>query len=102
MIYFVSRHSGAVEWAAEEGFTVDEQLSHLDPTMIQAGDVVIGSLPVHLVAQVCSQGGRYLHLSMDIPVALRGSELTSEGMRACHARLEAYQVSQIALSDVEG
>jgi len=86
-----------VVWAAEEGFAVDEQLAHLDPAIIRHGDIVIGSLPVHLVAQVCSRGGRYLHLSMEVPAELRGTELTSERMRACHARLEAYQVSQADL-----
>jgi len=96
MIYFVSRHSGAVAWAEEEGFTVDEQLAHLDPAMVQSGDVVIGSLPVHLAAQVCTRGGRYMHLSMEIPPEWRGAELTPERMRACHARLEAYQVTAIA------
>jgi len=99
MIYFVSRHLGAVAWAAEEGFAVDKQLSHLDPTIIQDGDVVIGSLPVHLAAQVCNKGGRYLHLSMEIPPELRGAELTVERMRACHARLESYDVSAINLEE---
>ena len=95
MIYFVSRHSGAIEWAAEEGFEVDEQLAHIEPSIVHDGDVVIGTLPVHLVADICARGGRYLHLSMDIPESWRGSELTSERMRTCHARLEEYQVSQV-------
>jgi len=96
MIYFVSRHSGAIKWAEEEGFTVDKQLTHINHSIIRDGDVVIGTLPVHLVAEICARGGRYLHLSIDIPESWRGSELTSEHMRACHARLETYQVSKVA------
>jgi len=90
--YFVSRHLGAVEWAAEEGIVVDECISHLNLETIKQGDVVIGSLPVHMVAGICRQGGRYLHLRIEFSAELRGKELTVEDMRACHARLEAYTV----------
>jgi len=93
--YFVSRHSGAMVWAQEEGFHVDEQLKHLDMSIIQKGDTVIGSLPVHLVADVCSKGAKYLHLSLNLSAELRGKELTPQDMRNCGARLEAYHVNVI-------
>ena len=92
--YFISRHSGARTWAAEEGITVDQVIEHLDPRTIQPGDTVIGSLPVNLAAEVTVRGGRYLHLSLDLPAALRGHELSAEQMRACGARLEAYRISR--------
>ncbi|MCB1764867.1 MAG: CRISPR-associated protein Csx16 [Candidatus Competibacteraceae bacterium] len=90
--YFVTRHPGAVDWAATEGLIVDIQAAHLDPQIIQAGDTVIGTLPIHLAAQVCARGGRYLHLSMEIPEEARGRELTVADLRQFGARLEAYQV----------
>ncbi|MDQ6962063.1 MAG: CRISPR-associated protein Csx16, partial [Mariprofundaceae bacterium] len=92
--YFVSRHSGAVTWAEEEGFHVDEQLTHLDISLIKKGDTVIGSLPVHLVADVCRKDARYLHLSLNLSAELRGKELSPQDMRDCGARLEAYQVEK--------
>ncbi|MCB1770006.1 MAG: CRISPR-associated protein Csx16, partial [Candidatus Competibacteraceae bacterium] len=79
--YFVTRHPGAVDWAATEGLIVDIQAAHLDPQIIQAGDTVIGTLPIHLAAQVCERGGRYLHLSMEIPQEARGCELTVADLR---------------------
>ena len=90
--YFVTRHPGAVVWAATEGLIVDVRVAHLDPEVIQAGDTVIGTLPIHLAAQVCARGGRYLHLSMEIPQEARGRELTVADLRQFGARLEAYQV----------
>ncbi len=93
--YFVSRHPGAREWAAGEGVAVDVVIAHLDPTVIQPGDVVIGTLPVHLAAQVCRRGGRYLHLSLDLPADWRGWELSAADLRQCRARLEEYQVAQV-------
>lgn len=93
--YFVSRHPGAQEWAAGEGITVDTVIAHLDPEVIQPGDVVIGTLPVHLAAQVCQHGGRFLHLSVDVPPEWRGRELTAADLRQCGARLEEYRVTRL-------
>lgn len=91
-IYFISRHPGAREWAAQEGLVVDQVIEHLDPNIIQPGDILIGSLPVNLAAEVCIRGGRYLNLSLDLPASLRGQELNAEQMRACGARIEEYRV----------
>lgn len=91
--FFVSRHAGAVEWALRRGVTVDRQVCHLAPAEVAAGDTVIGSLPVHLVAQICARGARYLHLSIDIPAAARGRELNADELDAYGARLEAFDVT---------
>ena len=90
--YFVTRHPGALEWAAGEGVIVDRVLAHFDPECIQPGDVVLGTLPINLAARVCARGGRYLHLSLEIPPEWRGRELSAADLRQCGARLEAYQV----------
>jgi len=95
-IYFISRHPGARTWAAQEGIAVDQVIDHLDPAIIQPGDTLIGTLPVNLAAAVCERGGRYLHLSLDLPTALRGHELSAEEMRDCGARIEEYRVRRYA------
>lgn len=94
--YFVTRHPGALDWATGEGLAVEVMVTHLDPETIQPGDTVIGTLPIHLAAQVCQRGGRYLHLSLEIPPEQRGRELTAADLRQFGARLEAYRV----ISDV--
>lgn len=92
-VYFVSRHRGAIEWAAEEGLRVDLQIDHFDPAQIQPQDTVIGTLPVNLAAEVCARGARYIHLTLQTPASLRGVELTVEQMRRCNARLTRYEVT---------
>lgn len=92
--YFVTRHPGAVEWAQRRGIEA-QMVSHLDPTSIRPGDVVIGTLPVHLVAEVCARGGRYLHLTMNVPPEARGRELTADDMKQFGARLEEYKVRKV-------
>lgn len=93
--YFVTRHSGARVWAAEEGIIVDEVIEHLDPEEVHPGDVVIGSLPVNLAAEVCTRGGRYLHLTLEVPPERRGAELTVRDMRQFGARVEEYFVKRM-------
>ena len=88
--WFVTRHPGAVAWAQRRGLAVDRQLAHPAPEQIAPGDTVIGTLPVNLVARVCASGGRYLHLSLDLPAEARGRELTADELERYGARLEAY------------
>jgi CRISPR-associated protein Csx16 len=97
--YFISRHPGAMEWAQEQGIKVDHWLQHLNPESIGTGDIVIGSLPVHLVARVCARGGRYFHLSLDLPEEWRGMELSAEVLRGCNARLCEYHVLEYSERD---
>ena len=91
--YFISRHPGAVEWAAKQGLVIDQQIIHLDPTTVRSGDTVIGTLPVHLAADVCQRGARYLHLVLDLAAEARGRELTASDLDASDARLEEFVVA---------
>lgn len=92
--YFVTRHPGATEWASQQGIEIDHRIDHIDPAIIERSDTVIGSLPVNLAAKVCQRGGRYFHLSIDIPREIRGKELTVEDMSRCNTRLEEFVVSR--------
>lgn len=90
--YFVTRHAGAKQWAALQGVKCDVCVPHLDPVLVKEGDVVIGTLPINLVAIVCEQGGRYLHLSLELPLEARGKELSSKDLLKYGAKLEEFVV----------
>lgn len=90
--WFVSRHPGAIAWAAQQGLQVDCQVSHLETAQVQASDTVIGTLPVQLAAAVCQRGARYFNLSLDLPGNWRGRELSADELRQCKARLESFDV----------
>ncbi len=92
--FFVTRHSGAVEWATRQGIAIDRAVEHLDPREIRPGDVVIGTLPVHLASEVCARGARYLHLAMELPVELRGRELTADELDRWGARIVQFWVCE--------
>lgn len=92
--WLVTRHPGAAAWASQQGVKVDRLVTHLDETSIAPGDIVIGTLPVHLAAVVCERGGAYWHLTLDLSPEMRGRDLTVGEMEAAGARLEAYHVER--------
>ena len=94
-VWFVSRHAGARRWLQERGVAVDRVVEHLEVEAVAAGDVVIGTLPVHLAAAVCARGARFLALEMEVPPAARGRELTAEEMELFGARLVEYRVERV-------
>ncbi len=98
-LWIVTRHAGAVEWLARRGLQDGRIVPHLDPDWIQAGDRVVGTLPVQLVAAVCARGARYEHISVRLPAALRGRELSADTLERHGARLEAYSAERTTAVD---
>ncbi len=90
--WFVSRHTGALQWLQQHGPEFDRHVDHLDPAQVQPGDTVIGTLPVNLAAQVCARGAAYLHLSLSLPAKLRGIELSNEELRTLGATLQPFEI----------
>ena len=62
--WFISRHKSAIDWVKAHDLPIDRWVPHLDPDDVNAGDTVIGSLPVNLAAAICKRGARYFHLSV--------------------------------------
>lgn len=92
--WLITRHPSARAWVEHVGITYDRFLEHLDTRKVMTGDIVIGSLPVHLAAEVCSHGARYLHLTLTLDREGRGLELDEEAMMRFGARLQEYVITQ--------
>lgn len=90
-VYFITRHPGAQEWAKRRGLDA-LVVSHFDPHQVEAGDIVLGTLPVHLACQVCEAQAYYYHLTLDIPASERGQEMTADRMEALGAKFERFTV----------
>jgi CRISPR-associated protein Csx16 len=93
-VILVSRHAGAVEWAGQEGLTPDKIADHLEMSGVRAGDTIIGTLPIQIVARLNALGARYMHIVVDLPADRRGAELTSDEMRSLGARLVEFVVRE--------
>jgi CRISPR-associated protein Csx16 len=90
----VTCHPGAAEWARRHGIEA-HQIDHLHPSSIQPGDLIIGTLPIHLAAEVTRRQARYLHLQLDLPVEARGKELSADAMDSYGARLIEFETRQV-------
>ena len=91
---FVTRHAGAMEWARRQGIAAD-MADHLDVTRVGKDDVVIGTLPIHLVAEVNIRGGEYWHLELDLPKEARGKDLSADEMARYGAKLTKYEARRV-------
>ena len=83
---FVTRHPGALEWAARRGLCA-VPVAHLIPARLRSNQIVIGTLPADVAAEVCARGGRYYHLTLRLGPNDRGRELSADEMEALGARL---------------
>lgn len=94
-IYVITRHLGALDWVKSKGIYFDIHLEHLmSLNDLQSGDIVIGTLPINIVSKINEMGVRYIHLSLEIPIHLRGMELTMEQFENCNVTLEEYSVTK--------
>ena len=93
--WFVSRHPGALAWVQQRGLVGLRRVAHLDPAMLAPGDVVIGTLPVGLAAEVQARGAAFWFLELDVPAEARGRELSADEMERCGARLVEYRVERV-------
>lgn len=92
MIYFVSRHQGAIAWIKRQPYRVDRFVTHLDPQCIGRGDVVLGTLPLHLAAEVCARGGVFYFLTLPQIESRRGSEYAADEMVEMGCGLRRFEV----------
>lgn len=96
--YIVSRHPGAVEWVRKRLATAEEPrlVSHVPADQLFApGDRVCGVLPVSLAARLCAQGAQPCVISVELPPALRGQELTASQLDQLGAELIQYRVEEV-------
>ena len=100
MLWVVTRHAGAMRWLDRQCWPVRALIvrwvSHLDLNLVEADHAVIGTLPIHWVAQLCARGARYWHLVFDVPEASRGVELTDDALTALGAALIEYRAEAVS------
>lgn len=101
-VYFITRHPGALQWAKQNQLHYDVHAEHLlCISQLQAGDTVVGTLPINMVYQLNKRQVSYIHLSLQIPPDLRGIELTAEQLNGCKATLEKFEVNKVAFEQGE-
>jgi len=93
---FVNRNTGAQDWAQKNGFATAEVVESFDPSMIESGDTVVGTLPLPLAAAVHAKGADFIALTMKpVPAALRGTPLSAEQMDELGAAVQSMTVEVV-------
>ncbi|NLO80568.1 MAG: CRISPR-associated protein Csx16 [Xanthomonadaceae bacterium] len=93
-VWIVSRHPGALEWLRRQGIT-GREVAHLDLGQVAAGDKVVGTLPISMVAELCALGACYYHLELNLLREQRGRELSADELDAAGARLVPYEARRV-------
>jgi len=97
----VTRHEGAIKWIRAKGFD-GEVVAHItekDIESLKPGDIVIGVLPLQLIAEILSRGAEFILLSLPaVAFSDRGKELSPEEMDKAGAKL--YRVKSVQLEEV--
>lgn len=94
-VWLASRHLGAIAWVRRAGIQIDREVAHLDPTLVCAGDTVIGTLPMHVAAEVCMRGARFFALDLHLTADMRGRELSEEELQGFQCTLTEYRVEAV-------
>lgn len=95
----VTRHPGAAEWVQRRLGRAVQVVDHLHPHEIRPGTRYHGVFPLNLAADICRAGAQCWAISVQLPPALRGQELSAEQLEALDARLVRYQVDEVAGAD---
>ena len=96
-ILVVTRHTATCNWLKTqlEGHAL-HFTAHFSHEMAEGFEVVVGILPINLVADLNALGIRFFMVTMDVPAELRGKELTEEQMVECNVKLEQFSVLRIS------
>jgi CRISPR-associated protein Csx16 len=102
MIYIITRHAGALAWLNRRAALLPSvHFSHLHSVvMIHAGDLVMGTLPINLIAAINARGAHYFHLHIELPVHLRGCELNEAQLDMLGAELVEYCAKAVISDEV--
>jgi len=96
--WFISRHPAAIRWALRSSVRW-RLITHWSALNVQPGDVVAGTLPVHLAARVCALGANYFHLVLELQAEDRGLELDDVAFSERKPRLQAFEVTHAQRDD---
>lgn len=104
--YLVTRHPGTRLWASVFSrnkrlpFSIDHVVEHLDPALLDKGDVVVGTIPLHLAAELRHRGIEFWALDLDLPPQDIGKELSGVYLATRGARFTRYEVRKKDTVDV--
>ncbi len=105
--YLVTRHEGTRIWVdamTKHGrlpFTIDRKLEHLDSSLLMKGDVVVGTLPFNITAELHAMGVEFWSLDLHVPPEDRGKELSGLHISKYGAHFTRYEVHRNGATNIK-
>ncbi|HWO07442.1 MAG TPA: CRISPR-associated protein Csx16 [Candidatus Paceibacterota bacterium] len=94
--YVITRHAAASDFVARKGFSGAQVVAHAADDFwagLKIGDVVVGTLPIHLAARACEiTGSPFGFLEVNVPADARGRELSLEEMERFGATISWWSI----------
>lgn len=93
-VAIVSRHKSTIDFvkAMFRDVTVLEHVNDIEE--LKDFDLIVGNLPLPMVAEIKRMGKRFVMVSLNIPKELRGKELTLEEL---HKFAELIEVEELKI-----
>ena len=84
IVWFVSRHPGARDYARHIGLPIDRWTNHLNTHDVMEGDIIYGTLPLMDIFALNQRDIAYFHLVIQLDEKQRGVEISLSEMLAMH------------------
>ena len=100
--WIISRHPATIEWLTQTWGPFDHVVATLPLADIQPGDCLYGNISAHLIAAVNCRGGRYFHVSLNVPRRWRGRELSMPELALLRPQLQEIRAEIIGPRHLPG
>ena len=91
----ITRHPGAADWVRQQLGREVQAIPHLELGEVESGGSYYGVFPLNLAAAICAKGSACWAISVNMPPALRGQELSAGQLDELGAELVRYDVKVI-------
>ena len=79
-VVIVSRHEATVNYLKKR-FPDAEVVGHLSDPVAYKDCLIIGNLPIHMIAELLQNNNRFVLVALNVPPEMRGKELREEKLK---------------------
>jgi len=94
-VVIVSRHPATVKYL-KNIWPEAEVIDHLDDPRRFKNCLLVGNLPLPMVAELLRNGNRFVMVTLNVPKELRGKELGEEELKKY---MKLYEITKLELSE---
>ncbi len=94
-VVIVSRHEGTIS-LLKKRFPDAEVVSHLSDPAAYKDCLIIGNLPIHMIAELLQNNNRFVLVALNVPPELRGKELNEEELKKY---MKLYEVKKLEIEE---